>query len=64
MADVLDCSSSLPQWNVHFSRVVNDWEMDAISDLFGLLYATNLGLAETDQMVCIRILQFVQCTRC
>ncbi|KAF5480962.1 hypothetical protein F2P56_001662 [Juglans regia] len=37
--------------NVLFSRAVNDWEMRAVSELLGLLYATQLGWDVRDKMV-------------
>lgn len=39
--------------NVHFTVEVNDWEMDAISVLFSLLYDTSIGSDEVDKMVWI-----------
>ncbi|XP_040992146.1 uncharacterized protein LOC121239053 [Juglans microcarpa x Juglans regia] len=51
VAEFVDCSSGSLQWNVLFSRTVNDWEMGAVSELFGLLYATPLGRDMRDKMV-------------
>lgn len=68
VADLLDSSSGSPRWNVHFTRSVHDWETDAISDMFRLLYATSIGLAEMDRMIWIhlelRSYLLDLCTRC
>lgn len=51
--EVLDSSSGSPHWKVLFSRAVNDWVIEVVSELFGLLYATQLGQHVSDKMVWI-----------
>ena len=42
IADNFDLVSGTRQWNVSFVRSLNDWEVDDLASLYGLLYSYNM----------------------
>jgi hypothetical protein len=38
--DNMDISNGVVLWNVPFSRIVQDWEVEVVLSFFGLLYSS------------------------
>jgi hypothetical protein len=43
IVDNFDSVSGSRQWNISFVRSLNNWEVDDLASLYGLLYSYNLG---------------------
>lgn len=41
------------RWQLQFRRKCNDWEVDDISRLLGLLEPVTLGVVKSDSMICL-----------
>jgi hypothetical protein len=42
IADNMECSSGSIQWNIQFSRLIHDWEVDELALFYRCLYACKL----------------------
>jgi hypothetical protein len=50
VAAYLDFSSDSLQWDVSFSRVAHDWELDVVASFFSLLYSLRVRRAGEDKL--------------
>ena len=50
VADFVQVRGNAVHWEVTFTRLAQDWELESISSFFDLLYSTNIISSEKDKM--------------
>jgi hypothetical protein len=43
MADLRSVSNDMVHWDINFTRLVHDWEVDSVSSFFNVLYSARVG---------------------
>jgi hypothetical protein len=50
VADCVQFSNGILQWNISFTKLVHDWEVDLAASFFDLLYSLRLGQGCKDKI--------------
>jgi hypothetical protein len=51
VADLRSVSNDTTHWDINFTRLVHDWEVDSVSSFFNVLYSARVG-REGDDSLC------------
>ena len=54
MADLLQFNNGVKHWDLHFSRSVQDWELDSLDWFMDLIYSSSV-IVRGDDMMCWKL---------
>ena len=52
VADLRSVINNKAHWDINFTKLVDDWEVDFVSSFFNVLYSARVGQKGDDSLLC------------